>query len=66
MLNSELLKLLPNAESKIKSQLSSSVSNYKEIYLSDLGTNACVMGACALSIKKFLEIHELSLKATIK
>jgi predicted NBD/HSP70 family sugar kinase len=61
VLNSELLKLLPDAESKIKSKLSSSISNYKEIYLSDLGTNACVMGACALAIKKFLEIPELSL-----
>jgi predicted NBD/HSP70 family sugar kinase len=61
VLNSELLKLLPDAESKIKSKLSSSISNYKEIYLSDLGTNACVMGAGALAIKKFLEIPELSL-----
>ncbi|WP_307311541.1 ROK family protein [Neobacillus driksii] len=61
VLNSELLKLFPEAESKIKLRLSSSISSYKEILLSELGTNACVMGACALAIKKFLEIPELSL-----
>jgi hypothetical protein len=42
-------------------KLTSSISSYKEILLSELGTNACVMGACALAIKKFLEIPELSL-----
>jgi hypothetical protein len=55
------LKLFPEAESKIKLKLRSSISSYKEILLSELGTNACVMGACALAIKKFLEIPELSL-----
>ncbi|MCM3689786.1 ROK family transcriptional regulator [Neobacillus niacini] len=61
VLNSELLKLIPDAESKIKMKLTSSISSYKEILLSKLGTHACVMGACALAIKKFLEIPELSL-----
>ncbi|MFC4323739.1 ROK family protein [Litchfieldia salsa] len=59
VLNSELLKLIPNAESKIKSNFKSSISDYKELLISELGTNASVMGACALSIKNFLEIQEL-------
>lgn len=61
VLNSELLKLFPDAENKIKSNLKSSISDYKELFISELGTNACVMGACALAIKNFLEIPELSL-----
>jgi predicted NBD/HSP70 family sugar kinase len=61
VLNSELLKMFPEAESKMKLKLNSSISGYKEILLSELGTNACVMGACALAIKKFLDIPELSL-----
>ena len=61
VINSDLLKLLPEAETNIRLKLKSSISSYKEILLSELGTNACVMGACALAIKKFLEIPELSL-----
>lgn len=61
VINSELLKLFPDAVSKIKSNLKTSISNYKELFISNLGTNACVMGACALAIKYFLEIPELSL-----
>jgi predicted NBD/HSP70 family sugar kinase len=61
VLNSELIRLFPEAERTIRLKLKSSISNYKEILLSELGTNACVMGACALAIKKFLEIPELSL-----
>ncbi|MEH7494429.1 ROK family protein, partial [Neobacillus niacini] len=61
VLNSELLNLFPEAMSLIQSNLKGSISNYKEIFISDFGTNACVMGACALAIKNFLEIPELSL-----
>lgn len=61
VINSELLKLFPDAVSKIKSNLKTSISNYKELFISNLGTNACGMGACALAIKNFLEIPELSL-----
>lgn len=61
VINSELLKHFPDAPSQIKSNLSNSISNYKELFISDLGINACVMGACALTIKNFLEIPELSL-----
>lgn len=61
VLNSELLKQFPEAMCKIKSNIKTSISNYKEIYISDLGTNACGMGACALAIKDFLQIPELNL-----
>ncbi|MEH7081412.1 ROK family transcriptional regulator [Neobacillus drentensis] len=64
VLNSELLKLFPDAMNTLELNLKTSISNYKEIFISDLGTNACVMGACALTIKKFLDIPELNL--TIK
>jgi predicted NBD/HSP70 family sugar kinase len=61
VINSELLKQFPEAMSIIKSNIKTSISNYKEIYISELGTNACGMGACALAIKNFLEIPDLSL-----
>lgn len=59
VLNSELLQLYPNAISKIQSNLTSSMSNYHELTLSKLGNKACVMGACALAIQRFLEVPEL-------
>ncbi|KKI94160.1 ROK family protein [Bacillus sp. SA1-12] len=62
VLNSELLKLLPDAENKIKSNLTSSVSHYKELLISDIGKQACVMGACALAIKSFMDIPNLRLQ----
>ncbi|MRH45125.1 ROK family protein [Aquibacillus halophilus] len=62
VLNSELLHLYPNAIEEIKANLTSSVSQYRELVISDLGKNASIMGACAFGIKKFLEIPELSLE----
>jgi predicted NBD/HSP70 family sugar kinase len=64
VLNSKLLKLFPEAETNIRLKLKSSISSFKEILLSELGTNACVMGACAIAIKNFLEIPELSLSTS--
>jgi predicted NBD/HSP70 family sugar kinase len=61
VLNSELLKQFPEAMSIIKSNIKTSISNYKELSISNLGKNACGMGACALAIKNFLQIPELSL-----
>lgn len=66
VINSELLKLFPEVETNSKLKLSSSISSYQEILLSELGTEACVMGACALAIKKYLEIPELSLQSAKK
>ncbi|WP_227937754.1 ROK family protein [Alkalihalobacillus deserti] len=60
VLNSELLKMHPDAINEIKASLKSSVSHYQELLISEFGKEACVMGACALAIKNFLEIPELS------
>jgi predicted NBD/HSP70 family sugar kinase len=62
VLNSELLKLFPNASDKLRSRLTSSISHYKELIISDLGKHAAVMGAYASVIKKFLEVPDLSIK----
>ena len=59
VLNSELLRLYPNAIQKIESNLTSSMSNYHELTISELGNKACVMGACALAIQRFLDVPEL-------
>ncbi|GAB3045819.1 ROK family protein [Virgibacillus ainsalahensis] len=64
VLNSRILQLYPNAIEGIKSNLVSSVSQYREIVLSDLGYKSCVMGACALAIKRFLEVPSLFLNLT--
>lgn len=61
VLNSELLKLYPDAIHEIKANLTSSVSHYNELFISDFGKHAAVMGACAFAIKDFLEVPKLSL-----
>ena len=61
VLTSELLKLYPNAVDEIKSNLNSTVSQYGDLFISDLGNKSCVMGACALAIQRFLEVPELIL-----
>jgi predicted NBD/HSP70 family sugar kinase len=62
VLNSELLKLYPDAENKIKSHLKSSVSHYNELFISELGNKAAIMGACALAIKNFMGVSDLRLR----
>ncbi|MCQ6275646.1 ROK family transcriptional regulator [Bacillus sp. V3B] len=66
VINSEILTMLPHAVEKIQSHLHSSVSQYSEIVLSELGNSACTMGACALAIQYFLEVPELMLRAQTK
>lgn len=61
VLNSQVLKLYPDAINRINGLLKSSVSHYRELKLSDLGKDACAMGACALAIKSFLKVPELRL-----
>lgn len=63
VLNSRILRMYPDVIDKIKSNLHSSVSQYREIVISELGNKACVMGACALAIKRFLDVPELILTA---
>jgi predicted NBD/HSP70 family sugar kinase len=61
VINSELLRLYPNALEEIKVHLTSTVGQYRKLQISEFGKNACSMGACALAIKNFLEVKELSL-----
>lgn len=61
VINSELLRLYPNALEEIKAHLTSTVGQYRKLQISEFGKNACSMGACALAIKNFLEVKELSL-----
>ncbi|MFJ7727936.1 ROK family protein [Neobacillus sp. NPDC097160] len=61
VLNSELLRIYPNAVTEIKNNLTSTVSHYCELLVSELGNRACVMGACALAIKHFLEVSNIYL-----
>ncbi|CAM4184554.1 ROK family protein [Lederbergia lenta] len=64
VLNSELLYLYPNAIKEIKEKLTSTISHYGDLHVSELGKQACVMGACVFAIKKFLEISNLNLEIT--
>ena len=61
VINSELLRLYPDALEEIKAQLTSTVGQYRKLQISEFGKDACSMGACALAIKKFLDIKDLSL-----
>lgn len=61
VINSEILQMYPSVIDKIENNLVSSVSQYRELVLSDLGNKACGLGACALAIQRFLEVPELIL-----
>jgi len=61
VVNSELLRRIPNAVAKLKNQLRSTISHYSELLISDFGKKACIMGACALAIQNFLGVNELCL-----
>lgn len=61
VLNSRFLNIYPNAVQIIKDNLNSNVSSYEDIVLSKLGKKACVIGGCALGIRKFLDISKLCL-----
>ena len=62
VINSQLLTNFPDAIEKMKGYFRSSVSEFGEIALSELGEKACVMGACALSLKRFFDVSKLILK----
>jgi len=63
VLNSELLHMYPEAVARIEGNLASNISHYKHLYVSNLGKQACVLGACALGIKQFFHISTLQLEA---
>ncbi|WP_438825619.1 ROK family protein [Neobacillus drentensis] len=64
VVNSEILRLYPNTVEKLKAHLNSSISHYSELFISDFGKKACIMGACALAIQNFLGVSELCLTAS--
>ncbi|MBY7142257.1 ROK family transcriptional regulator [Virgibacillus sp. NKC19-3] len=64
VLNCEVLQMYPNIIDKIEAKLTSNMSQYREITLSELGSKACGMGANALAIQRFLEVPELFLTIT--
>lgn len=59
ILNSELLRVMPNAIAKVEDMLTSSISNYQELTISSLGHNGCGLGACAFAIQQFLDVPKL-------
>jgi predicted NBD/HSP70 family sugar kinase len=61
VIDSEFLRINPDALIKIKSNLTSSISHYHEITISSLGKKSCVLGACALAIKHFLDVPMFNL-----
>ncbi|MEH6906011.1 ROK family transcriptional regulator [Neobacillus drentensis] len=61
VVNSEILRLYPNAAEELKAHLTSSISHYSELVISQFGKRACIMGACALAIQNFLGVSELCL-----
>ncbi|WP_110927764.1 ROK family protein [Bacillus massiliglaciei] len=63
VLNSELLRVYPESVARIEDNLVSNISHYKHLYVSNLGKQACVLGACALGIKQFFHISTLQLEA---
>ncbi|KAA9022524.1 ROK family transcriptional regulator [Niallia endozanthoxylica] len=61
VLDSELLRMYPDALEKIKGNLHSTISHYRELTISSIGKKSCVLGACALVIKHFLDVPMLNL-----
>lgn len=61
LLDSEILRMYPDSIDKIKEHLVSSISHYRDLSVSTLGKKACVLGACALAIKHFLDVPMLNL-----
>jgi len=61
VLDSELLRLYPNALDKLRAGLHSRISHCRELSLSTLGKKSSVLGACALAIQSFLGVPMISL-----
>ncbi|MBT2737444.1 ROK family transcriptional regulator [Bacillus sp. ISL-7] len=66
VLDSELLRMYPDSLDKISGNLNSSISHYRELMISTIGKESCVLGACALAIKHFLDVPMLNLPYEIK
>ncbi|PLS09702.1 ROK family transcriptional regulator [Neobacillus cucumis] len=64
VLDSELLRMYPNSLEKIREQLQSSISHYRQLSLSTIGRESSILGACGLAIKNFLDVPILNLSRT--
>lgn len=61
VLDSELLRMYPDALEKIKGNLHSFMSHYRELSISSIGKKSCILGSCAMAIKHFLDVPMLNL-----
>jgi len=61
VVDSELLRMYPDALQKIHQNLHSQISHYRQLTLSTIGKKTCVLGACALAITHFLDVPMLNL-----
>ena len=61
IVNSEIIALYPEVITQIKKALSSRMNDYRRIVCSNLGKDACILGACAIAITHFLKISDLKL-----
>ncbi|MBY3621852.1 ROK family protein [Acinetobacter sp. CUI P1] len=61
VIDSELLRIYPDSIHKIKQNLNSQISHYRELLISTLGKNSSILGACALAIQYFLDVPVLNL-----
>ncbi|MDQ0113842.1 ROK family protein [Paenibacillus harenae] len=62
VLDSELLRLFPNPLDEIRRNMHSRINHYREMKISAIGKQSCVLGACALAIQKFLQVPTLNLR----
>ncbi|MGM0838900.1 MAG: ROK family protein [Bacillota bacterium] len=61
IINCDFFSYHPAILDKIKKNLTSSMNHRKEIKLSTLGKNACILGASATVIKEFLKMDHIDL-----
>lgn len=64
VMDSELLRMYPDALQKIQNNLHSQISHYRQLALSTIGKKSSVLGACALAITHFLDVPMLNLPYT--
>lgn len=61
VIDSEFLRIYPDSIHKIKQNLNSQISHYRELLISSLGKDSSILGACALAIQYFLDVPMLNL-----
>ncbi|WP_078578461.1 ROK family transcriptional regulator [Salipaludibacillus agaradhaerens] len=59
VINSGLTTIIDDLEAALIERLQSKMNNYSTLKVSHVGKSACVIGACALGIRDFLNIDDL-------